>query len=90
MSERKDWYCRGVNGLFKELDSTTISTLGLARVLYIYSIVDELMKLCRDYKKCENYVTQNVIRKQMKEIACELSNYQVFDERFKDVLDSGR
>ena len=90
MAERKNWYVNGVNGLCDELKSVSCNTLGLARVLYIYNLVDQLMKLCRDYKKCENYVTKGVIKKQMDEIISELHNYKVFDERFTDMFDDGK
>ena len=90
MAERKDWYANGVNGLSNELKSISCNTLGLARVLYIYSLGDQLMKLCRDHKKCDNYVTKGVIKKQMDEIISELHHYKVFDERFTDIFDNGK
>lgn len=91
MTDKKDWYGHGANGLHNEIKNTTsIDTFRLTRVFYIYSWMDSFMKLCRDYKKCDNQVTKNIIRKEMQEIADELRHYKIFDDRFEELLDEGR
>ena len=91
MTDKKDWYI-GANALHDEIKKTTcaVDTFGLTRVFHIYSKADALMKLCRDLKKCENLVTKQIIEKEMKEIAHELKNYKIFDDRFEDMFDKGR
>lgn len=88
--ESKDWFGHGVERLYSELKPTCCYTTGLTRVLYIYSWVDELMSLCRDYKKCDSHTTKLVIYNRMNEIVSELQNYKVFDERFDEMFDKGR
>lgn len=91
MADNKDWYGNGVNGLHNEIkDTVNVNTFGLTRVLYIYSWVDTFMKLCKDYKKCDNYITKRLIEKEMKEIADELQHYKIFDDRFEEMFDRGK
>lgn len=91
MTDKKDWYGNGVNSLINEIKNTTsIDTYKLTRVLHIYSSVDSFMKLCRDYKKCDNQITKRLIEKEMKEIKDELQHYKIFDDRFEEMFDEGR
>ena len=91
MADRKDWYGNGVNSLTNEIKNTTsIDTYKMTRVLYIYSIVDSFMKLCRDIKKCDNQITKRLIETEMKEIKDELRHYKIFDDRFEEMFDEGR
>ena len=91
MVEKKDWYGHGVRSLCSEIRNTaSIDTFRLTRVLYIYSWMDLFMKLCSDYKKCDNQVTKNLIMEEMKELADELRHYKIFDDRFEEMFDEGR
>ena len=90
MADKKDWY-EYANALHNEVKNTnTVDTFRLTRVFHIYYWVDSFMRLCKDYKKCENSITKNLIEKQMREIAYELRHYKIFDDRFEEMFDEGR
>ena len=89
MNNKKEWYSRNVEGLLKDLSDACHYTIGLARVMYIYSWTNELMQLRQDLKKCESYITKQIIQDRMQEIISELKHYKIFDDRFEELFDEG-
>lgn len=86
---KKDWYEGDVKSILRDF-SNKIDTYNINRPIYIYCIVDKIIKLNEDYKNCENYLTKKLIEEEMKKISYELKNYSVYDDRFKEICDDGK